>query len=485
MSADPASADERFLAELSAALDRAAARSRAWRSDGVHSADAAPAASPPRLAVALSGGLDSSVLLAAVARLEPRPSMRALHVDHALHPDSAVWDAHCAAFAEALGVPYRSVRVEVDRSLGIGVEAAARAARYAALAELVDPGEILLTAHHADDVLETLLHRLVRGTGVRGLRGVLPHARLGRGFVVRPLLGFERAELRAVAERWRIEWLEDPSNRSLDYDRNYLRAEVLPALKRRWPRAPQAALRLTAAAADAEEILEAAAEADLAGAGGGDGDVAVLAQLSPARRRNALRHAIASAGLPMPSARQLETLAAALVGSRSDASTRIGWPGAEARVYRGRLYLLAPLDEPALALRAPREMLSSKHPLNGAAGRLVLEPTSPQDAAAGERTAADGTPEGLPDALAREGLEVRFRRGGERFKPSGSAHHRKLKHWFQEQGIVPWMRGRIPLLYWRGRLVAVADLAVAADLPRSARGERAWRVRWDAHPPIR
>ncbi|HEX5419512.1 MAG TPA: tRNA lysidine(34) synthetase TilS, partial [Gammaproteobacteria bacterium] len=211
---------------------------------------------PPCFAVAFSGGLDSSVLLAAMTRLPTRYALRALHVDHGLHPDSADWARRCAEFAAGLEVPYRSARVSVDAGRGDGLEAAAREARYAALAELLEPGETLLTAHHADDQLETLLFRLLRGTGVRGLRGILPRSRLGVDFVARPLLGFTRAELRAQAERWGLQWLEDPSNRDLAYDRNYLRAAVLPVVLKRWPRASQTASRLAAAAADAESILE-------------------------------------------------------------------------------------------------------------------------------------------------------------------------------------------------------------------------------------
>jgi tRNA(Ile)-lysidine synthase len=126
-------------------------------------------------------------------------------------------------------------------------------------------------------------------------------------------------------------------------------------------------------------------------------------------------------------------------------------------------------------------------PWIGPAGRLTLEPLAAADTPI-VAEGADGdaaAPPVLPDAVARDGLEVRFRRGGERFKPAGSAHHRKLKHGFQEQGIVPWMRDRIPLLYWRGRLVAIADLAIAADLPAPVRGEGGWRVRWDEHSEIR
>jgi tRNA(Ile)-lysidine synthase len=531
-------ADAAFLADLRAALERACAAVRG--APGSRGASASRGAGGsrtpapgPRFAVALSGGLDSTVLLTALTRLEPRPAVRALHVDHGLHADSAEWDRRCAELAAALGVPYRSVRVAVDLERGIGLEAAAREARYAALAALLEPGEVLLTAHHADDQLETVLHRLARGTGVRGLRGILAQAPLGAGFVARPLLGMPRARLRALAEQWGLEWLEDPSNSDLDYDRNYLRSTVLPALRARWPAAAAAAERLAEAAADAEEILAAVARDDLApmagedsrapredrgaaagedpgaaageypGAAAGEhprlaaGDpgaaareepsgrtatgrpaLAALVRLGPVRRRNALRYAIRSAGLPMPSARQLETLCASLEAARPDARTCVRWPGGEARVYAGRLYLSAPLEGDAGDWEADAShggasgasRLSAGEPWSGPAGRLSIEPASGP---------------GLPEAIAREGLEVRFRSGGERFKPAGSPHTRKLKQWFQEQGIVPWMRDRIPLLYWRERLVAVADLAVAADLPAADPNEGAWRVRWDAHPPIR
>src|SRR5690606_37071371 len=140
-----------------------------------------------------------------------------------------------------------------DAAAGTGIEAAARAARYAALGERLAPDETLLTAHHADDQLETVLLRLLRGAGVRGMRGILPAARLGAGRVARPLLELTRAELRAVAERWGLSWLEDPSNRSVDFDRNLIRTRLVPIVRERWgDAAARAATRLTAAMCDAE-----------------------------------------------------------------------------------------------------------------------------------------------------------------------------------------------------------------------------------------
>src|SRR5690606_28052239 len=219
----------------------------------------------------------------------------------------------------------------------------ARRARYAALAAELAPGEILLTAHHADDQLETLLLRLLRGTGVRGLRGILPVARLGRSLVARPLLGFTRAELAAVADRWGLEWLEDPSNRSLDFDRNLIRTRLAPIIRERWgDSAAHRASRLADAMRDAESILDDVARRDLADAGAERGRVplAPLRALGDARQRNALRRAIRDAGLPMPDARRLDALRRAIGSGPDDAVRRVEWRGAEARVHRDRLYLL-------------------------------------------------------------------------------------------------------------------------------------------------
>src|SRR5690606_15773934 len=168
-------------------------------------------------------GLDSTVLLAAMRKLDIGP-VRALHVNHGLAAAAGDWELHCREAAAALGVEYVSAEVAVERR-GAGTEAAARVARYAALAELMRPGEVLLTAHHADDQLETVLLRIMRGAGVRGLRGVLPFAVFAPGFLGRPLLGATRAEVRAAAGLWGLSWLEDPANRELHYDRNFVRHE--------------------------------------------------------------------------------------------------------------------------------------------------------------------------------------------------------------------------------------------------------------------
>jgi tRNA(Ile)-lysidine synthase len=418
--------------------------------------------------VAFSGGLDSTVLLAALTRLRLRSPLRAAHVDHGLHADSAHWSAHCAAVAADLGVSFVCERVEVDREASIGLEGAARAARYAALSGLISSGEVLATAHHGDDQLETVLLRLLRGTGVRGLRGIVERSPFAGGWLVRPLLGFTRAEILEQGHAWNLRWLEDPANDDLRHDRNFLRREVVPRLVSRWPAAARSAQRLAQQAADAERIIDDVAALD-AGSATDLGRVprAALVGLDEARQRNVLRHVLSKLDLPAPSARKLEELRAAFIDARPDAQPVVRWPGAEARAYRAHLYLMKPL--PAASPPHYRATLNEQSRWTGPEGELRLEPV------------AEG--QGLPESWLEPGLELRFRAGGEALRPLERAHGRTLKRCLQEAAIVPWMRSRIPLLFHADRLVAVADLWLA-DETRSVPEQRRYRVLWSNHPPL-
>ena len=431
------------------------------------------ACSPSGYAVAFSGGIDSRVLLEGCHRLGLRLPLRALHVDHGLQPESGRWAERCRDAARGLGIAIEVSHVRVDTVAGQSVEAAAREARYAALGALLRPGEMLLTAHHEHDQLETVLLRLLRGAGVRGLRGIFESAPLAGGYVGRPLLAFPKAEISAAAARWELEWIEDPSNSDKRFDRNYLRAAVLPALEQRWPAVARSVSRAARQMTDAEALLTEAAEADAAGV---DDPARVpigqLRALSAARQRNLLRFLLESLRLPLPSARQLEEVVSALSVVRPDARTCVSWPGADARIHDGHLYLMRSLPQGSSSDHAGS--VSPDTPWTGPEGRLTLvEAADPLEATA------------LPDTWATGGLSVRFRRGGERFKPRGAAPHRTLKKLLQEAGIVPWMRSRIPLLYRDEQLVAVADLWVS-DGGRDVRGgEKAWQVRWSEHPRLR
>jgi tRNA(Ile)-lysidine synthase len=196
--------------------------------------------------VGYSGGLDSSVLLHLLADDADarRNGLRAIHVHHGLHPDADAWAAHCERECAALGLPLQVVRVEVDRDSGLGIEGAAREARHRAFAEALRDGEILALAHHRDDQAETFLLRALRGSGVDGLASMRPWRAHAPGWSWRPLLDIARDALRDHAATHGVRWIDDPGNNEAAFDRNFLRNEVMPLLRQRWPHA--AARRLLA-----------------------------------------------------------------------------------------------------------------------------------------------------------------------------------------------------------------------------------------------
>ena len=426
------------------------------------------APAPGREVVAFSGGLDSSALLHALAEARERHGkpLLAVHVDHCLHTDSARWRERCAEAARALDVAFSAEIVEVDPRAGGGLEAAAREARYTALARHVDDGDWLLSAHHQDDQAETLLINLLRGSGPSGLAGIGRIRRFVSGWLVRPLIDTPRAALEAYAEAVGLRWLDDPANAEQRFDRNFLRHEILPRLNARWPGVAARLARSAALSGDAASLLDQLAAIDLETVGEGPGLLSLnaLSELSRARQRNVLRLAIRQAGLSAPSAAQLTVILDELATAREYAQPTVRWPGGVARRYRDGLYLFQ-ADETEDVPAASIDFSAARVELGHGLGSLARIP---------------GAPLGLSDDVLGRRLEIRFRRGGESIRPRGQTHTRRLKVLLQEAGIVPWMRQRLPLVYADDELVAVADLWLAA----SASSAPGTALEWHDHPPL-
>lgn len=421
-----------------------------------------------RYRVALSGGLDSCVLLAAMAELHSGlpGGLEAVHVNHGLHPDAGDWQRHCERLCADLGVPLTSHAVRVEPGSGESLEAVAREARYGVFRGLMQPRDMLLLAQHGDDQLETFLLQALRGAGVRGLAAMPPCVDFSAGWLARPLLDVSRAELAAWAEVRKLAWKEDPSNADTDLDRNYLRHEVLPRLKARWPAAAVTVGRVARHCADAAELLKDMATEDWARYGeGATLPLAALEALPEPRARNLMRHWLELQGLPLPPAQKLlEILRQS--EARDDRNPCVDWHGGEVRRYDDRLYAQRPLPPaPGEFLLRPGEARS----LGEGLGALRLTP------AAGE---------GIRAALCGpEGLRVAFRSGGESCRPAGRAHARPLKKWLQDLRVLPWLRDRLPLLYADRELLAVAGLFACE--PHAARaGEAGLRIEWLDHPPL-
>ncbi len=433
------------------------------RLDALESADNRP----DRYVIALSGGLDSTVLLHALAATRERhgKALRAVHIDHRLQPDSASWSEYCRRLADGLGVEIHLDTVTVDAAANGGLEAAAREARYAALAQHVGDGDWLLSAHHRNDQAETLLLNLMRGSGPLGLAGIGLLSRFGAGWLVRPLIDVARADLETYAAAQDLRWVDDPANEDLRFDRNYLRHAVLPALEQRWAGVSERLARSADLAAEAAAMLEELATIDLQRTGNRATriDVEGLLTLPEARQRNLLRNAARLAGLPSPGAARLRTVLDDVLRAREDAQPLVAWRGAELRRYRGKLYLLRPPQQ--IAWRPGQPFSGPPLELGPGFGSLRLAP---------------GAARGLSDATVARGLSIRPREGGEKFRPAGHLHTRKLKKLLQEEGVVPWMRERLPLIYAGEQLVAVADIWVAAE----AASEPGTAVCWDDRPEL-
>jgi tRNA(Ile)-lysidine synthase len=428
----------------------------------------AAAAEPSRYVIAFSGGLDSTVLLHALAGGAARHGVPilAVYIDHGLQSESAEWGRRCESIAAEIGVGFQRHRVQVDAQAPKGLEAAAREARYGALREVVEPGDWLLSAHHRDDQAETLLLNLVRGSGPAGLAGIGELQRFAAGWLVRPLLDVSKLELLAYARDAGLEWITDPSNEDLSFDRNYLRHEVLPALEQRWPGVTARLRRSAALSGQAALLLEELASIDALQLGERPDclGVAALRQLSPARQRNVLRFALSRLGLPTPAAKHVDRIVTEVLTAREDAQPLVAWPGAEVRRYRGNLYLLSAGESPVPAQEVV-PVTGNSLLLPAGLGTLVFDRS-------GE--------EGLSEAVMGQELELRFRAGGEEIKLPDQKHTKKLKKLLQEEAVVPWMRDRLPLLYANGQLVAVADLWIAA----SALARPGTAIEWRDRPAI-
>jgi len=419
-----------------------------------------------RFCVAFSGGLDSTVLLHAMAALAVRDnlSLRAVHVDHGLRPDSGAAAARCRADCGKAGLAFDSIALPPVGQPGASLEAAAREARYAALARHLVPGEWLLTAHHRDDQLETVLIQLLRGAGVAGLAAMPARARLGGGWHARPLLDVGRDELAAYAEREALAWQRDPMNDETRFDRAWLRSRLLPAIRERWPAASSTVARSARHCAEASLLLGELASADAAGRID-DGRLSLegLGQLSHERRVNLLRWWLRRQGLrPPPAAR----LAAALPGffaARRDGAPALRWGDGEIRRYRGRLYALRPLPLSPAAGDGANRMLE----LGAGLGRFELVP---------------GREGGLAVPASAD-LAFGFRSGGESLRPHPDRPRKRLKDLCQEAGVVPWMRDRLPLVFVGAQLAAVGDLWVDVEFAAPP-GRAALKPVWSGRPPL-
>lgn len=421
--------------------------------------------------VAYSGGVDSRVLLHLLAGARSRlpVALGAVHVDHGLQAAAADWGRHCRAVCRHLDVPLVELQAAARPAPGESPEAAARRARYAALENWLPAGHGLLTAQHEDDQAETLLLQLLRGSGVKGLAAMPAVTVLGGGLLLRPLLGVSRQSLVEHAHTCGLEWIEDPSNRDTGLDRNFLRHRILPTLRRRWPSVTDTIARSARHCAEADCLLEELAATDLRSCTATADNalqLGALGALTPEHQRNALRHWLHGCCGLLPSTAVLARIRQDLLDSRPDASPCVRWAGYELHRYRDSLFLTRPQPVPDPQRRL-HWSLDRPLELPGNGGILSVQCTPGH----GLRMSV----------MAAGGVEIGYRRGGERCRPLGRQHHHALKKLFQEAGVPPWQRPHIPLIFVDNTLAAVAGYWVCAPFAARA-GEPGLSIEWSGLP---
>ncbi len=453
---------------VSRAIDAALAEATAY-----HARRAKREATVPAIAVALSGGRDSMALLDALAAAAQGHgvALSALHVHHGLSPHADEWAEFCAAACAGRGIPLSVHRVRVDRAGGVGIEAAARAARYAVFAAA--DADMVALAHHAEDQAETLLLQLLRGAGPHGL-AAMPVLRPLHDSValLRPFVALPGATIDAYARTRGLEWIEDESNADTTLKRNFLRREIAPRLGAAFPGYPAALARAAGLQADAAALLDelAAIDAcDAAAANTGDesgavldrGAFATLAARTPHRARNLLRWFLRQHGLRAPSAARLDAMQRQLAGAAADARVRLAHDGAEIGIHRGRILVHPPATPPFVA------------PWRGEAALELPHGTLEFAATAGAGLAAA--------ALDRAPVVVRPRAGGERIRVAPDRPRQAVKRLLQAADVPHWQRDALPLVWCGDALAVVPGIGVDTAFA-AAPGERGFDIRWHPAP---
>lgn len=411
--------------------------------------------------VAYSGGCDSHALLHSLVELRSDLSaeIKAIHINHGLSPLANEWEEHCRVTCEKLAVTYIAIKVDASTNK-TSPEEAARRARYAEWKKLLKKDEVILLAHHQDDQAETLLLQLLRGSGVKGLAAMPVQQHFSQGLLCRPLLGFLREEIVTYAVEQNLSWIDDPSNFDTNFDRNFLRHDVVPLLETRWPSLKKTLSRTATHSAEADHLLTELAEQDWQRLKNDNQvQISLLLELDVKRQRNVLRYWLATiCKLTLPDTIHLQRILDEVLTATEDAIPEVIWRGGEVRRYQGRLYAQEKLIEIDRA-------------------SVIVWPELARPLALGEGiilSAYTSMDKGLSQTkLENTEVSVRFRQGGETCRPAGRGHTHQLKKLFQEWQIPPWKRGSIPLIYVNGELAAVVGYC-HSEVYAASKGEAGW-----------
>ncbi len=402
--------------------------------------------------LAYSGGLDSHVLLHLLVELKKLKhinNLSVVHINHQIHADSSQWAEHCMQQCEQYKLHCDVIKVLVDKDSGLGLEAAARQARYTAFKTLVTDKTFLLTAQHADDQVETFLLQSLRGGGVKGLAAMPAIKPFAKGYLSRPLLLVPQQEIVDYAKQYNLSWVDDPSNVDTKFDRNYLRQHVVPVLKKRWPSINKIFSRVTQHQAENKKLIAELAQMDLQQLEAVNNTLSIscLRVFSEHRQKNVLRYWLHNVNdLSMPDAMHLNRILNEVLSAAADSQPQVCWGDAIIRRYQDKLYA----DK------------ADQQDSNMSVESLKWEPEKSYIFNLQQLVTEEHLGKGLGvKYLQSKNVTIRFRQGGEVCRPQGRGpHQHKLKKLFQEWQVPPWQRNAVPLVYVDDVLAQVVGYCV-------------------------
>lgn len=419
----------------------------------------------PKLLIAYSGGLDSTVLLHALHQLQKELPMhlQAMHVHHGLSEHAGSWASFCKKSCIDLDIRLNTIKVNVDSDSGLGIEATARSARYQALSsENVD---FIFLGHHQDDQAETLLLQLARGAGVKGLAG-MAQIDLERR-LVRPLLNISRADLVEYATQHHLQWIEDESNMDAKFDRNFMRHALIPTFNKQYPNISQTLARSASHMAQASNLLDDLAMIDAeiaidASQQSGALRLANLSTLTITRQANLIRWWLSNNQVAMPSTALLTQILKQLQSKRTDSAIKIKVANnLYVMRYKGLAFLV---DEPKKLTSINLLWQGEEIVILPNLSRLLFEKAIGKGIAY-QRGGSDIK------------LRIKNREGGERFLPDLGRPRRSLKTIMQMMAMPPWQREQMPLIFMDETLVIIPNVGVDAQM-RAESHEVGLSVTW-------
>jgi len=421
--------------------------------------------------VACSGGMDSSVLLHLFFsnKNKIKQALEVIYVNHGLQEKSVEWGEFCKEQCNHYGISFSQLEIIESVPKGISIEAWARDKRYSLIAQSMNNNDVLFTAHHQDDQVETFFLQALRGSGPRGLASMPSVKPFSKGFHARPLLHYKRSELLTYANNNGLVWHDDISNSDTRHDRNYLRHNILPEIEARWPAYRETISRMVNHQNECKSLLDELGCDDMKLAlyeNTMSLHLEVIQKLSVERQKNLIFMWLDELQLASPSSKHMTQIISDLIYSSSDKAPCVNWKDVEIRRYRNLLYASKSLDKHNVNLEYD---WNPESPLSFMGGTLIAKPE-------------------IGKGISRIKMKnakfvVRYRQGGEKIQPDDLAHSKTVKQLFQERGVLPWLRDRIPLIYINGKLAVIPGFCV--DKYYSAeKDESSWDIQWSGYEKV-